>query len=140
MTRCVKAAASILSTVLMVPAFSGTASATPSSDGSPEPSCVYTLSPPQLVQVSGVTMVSATLSPLPCTSTTNPNSMTVCVRAQGDVSNGDCAFEAVPTTARVYFTPYRPGTTYESTGRGCSSVITAEGSVCSSVGPYTATL
>src|ERR1700722_647307 len=96
MTRCVTAAASVLSTALWMLGFAGTASADPSSDSSPEPSCVYTLSAPQLVQVSGVTMVTATLAPYPCTGAINPNSMTVCVKAQGDSTNGKCAFEAKP--------------------------------------------
>jgi hypothetical protein len=139
MTRCVTAAVSVLSTAVSVFGFAGTASADPSSDGSPEPSCTYTLSSPQLVQVSGVTMVTATLAPYPCSGSINPNSMTVCVKAQGDDTNGKCASEAKPIAARVYY-PYRPGTTYVSTGRGCGSVFTAEGSVCSSEGPETATL
>jgi hypothetical protein len=140
MTRCVTAAVSVLSTAALMLGFAGTASADPSSDSSPEPSCIYTLSSPQLVQVSGVTMVTATLAPYPCTGSINPNSMTVCVQAQGDDTNGKCASEAKPIAARVYFAPYRPGRTYVSTGRGCGSVFTAEGSICASVGPKTATL
>src|ERR1700686_1062194 len=139
MTRCVTAAVSVLSTAVLVLGFAGPASADPSSDASPEPSCTYTLSSPQLVQVSGVTMVTATLAPFPCTGSINPNSMTVCVKAQGDGTNGKCAFGAKPIAAQVSYASYRPGTTYVSEGRGCGSVFTAEGSVCSSVGPKTAT-
>jgi hypothetical protein len=140
MTRCVTAAVSVLSTAALMLGLAGAASADPSSDGSPEPSCIYTLTSPQLVQVSGVTMVTATLAPYPCTGLINPNSMTVCVKAQGDSTNGKCAFEAKPIPAQVYYAPYRPGTTYVSTGSGCGSVFTAEGAVCATEGPKTATL
>jgi hypothetical protein len=140
MTRCVTAAASVLSTALLMLGCAGTASADPSSGSSPAPSCVYTLSAPQLVQVSGVTMVSATLAPFPCTGSIQPNSMTVCVKAQGDSTNGKCAFQARPVAAQVYYAPYRPGTTYVSTGTGCGSVFTAEGAVCATEGPMSATL
>ncbi|GAC1398249.1 MAG: hypothetical protein NVSMB60_09050 [Mycobacterium sp.] len=140
MTRCVTAAVSVLSTALFVLGSCGAAAADPSSDGAAQPSCTYTLSSPELVQVSGVTMVSATLAPFPCTGSINPNSMTVCVKAQGDYTNGQCAFESRPVAAQVYFAPYRRGTTYVSTGRGCGSVFTAEGSICASEGPKAATL
>ena len=116
MTRCATAAASVLSTALLyVSASQAQQVRYLCSDSSPELSCVYTLSSPQLVQVSGVTMVTATLAPYPCTGAINPNSMTVCVKAQGDSTNGKCAFEAKPIPAQVYYAPYRPGTIYVST-------------------------
>ncbi len=85
-------------------------------------------------------MVTATLAPFPCTGSINPNSMTVCVSVQGDIVERRVRLEARPIPARVLFAPYRPGTTYESTGRGCGSVFSFEGAICTSVGPKTATL
>jgi hypothetical protein len=108
-------------------------------DEAGEPSCTYTLTPPQLVQVSGATMVKATLTPHPCTGSITPNSLTVCVSAQG-VDADQCGFSSEPNGAQVYFTPYRPGTAYYSEGVGCGSVFDPPGSICSTVGPFTATL
>ena len=142
MIRCPSPIVSVLSFIVVVVAAvgaAGPAAADPTDEPSPDPSCVYTLSAPELVSMSGVLMVTATLAPFPCTGSINPNSMTVCVSAQGDEAAGACGFEAKPVAARVYF-PYRPGTTYVSTGRGCGSVYTDEGSICSEVGPQTATL
>ncbi len=84
-------------------------------------------------------MVTATLSPFPCTGAINPNSMTVCIATAGDDSGGECGSEARPIAAHV-FVPYRPGATYESTGRGCGSVYGALATSCTTEGPLTATL
>jgi len=140
MIRCLTPIVSVLSSIAVAVGVAGTAAAEPRDEPSPDPSCVYTLSAPELVSTSGVLMVTATLAPFPCTGSINPNSMTVCVSVQGDSSNGKCVLEAKPIPARVLFAPYRPGTTYESTGRGCGSVFTFEGAICTSVGPKTATL
>lgn len=115
------------------------ATASPPPDGADQPSCVYTLSPAQLVDVSGTTMVMATLTPYPCTGSINPNSLTVCVTPEQNPSAGTCGFSAVPSMAEV-FVPYKPGTTYLVKGTGCGSVYTTQGSICSTVGPFTVTL
>jgi hypothetical protein len=86
-----------------------------------------------------VTMVTATLSPFPCTDGINPNSMTVCVTTAGDGSGGRCGSEARPIAAQV-FVPYRPGATYQSTGRGCGSVFGTVATSCKTEGPKVATL
>ena len=142
MIRCPSPIVSVLSFIVVVAAVgaAGPAAADPRNEPSPDPSCVYTLSAPELVSMSGVLMVTATLAPLPCTGSINPNSMTVCVSMQGESSDGQCVQESKPIPARVLFAPYRPGMTYESTGRGCGSVFTLEGAICTSVGPKTATL
>jgi hypothetical protein len=140
MLRCLRVLAGVLLAVLYSMSSAASSSALPPGDPAPPASCVYTLSPPRLAQVSGVTMVTATLTPFPCTGSINPNSITVCLSAQGDDDNAKCAFEARPIPAQVYWSAYRPGTTYVSSGQGCGSVFTAEGSVCSSVAPKSATL
>jgi hypothetical protein len=136
MIRCLAAAVGSCAVTLAGLGFAPTAAAAPPSDG---PSCVYTLSRPQVVSVSGTAMVTATLKPYPCTGEINPNSLTVCVNPQGSSSPGHCGFSAVPSMAQV-FVPYKPGTTYVTTGTGCGSVYTTQGSICSTLGPVTTTL
>ncbi len=115
------------------------ASASPGSDETAQPSCVYTLSAPQVIQVSGTAMVTATLTPYPCTGSISPNSMTVCLQAEQRPAAGKCGFSAVPDYAEV-FVPYEPGMTYVSKGTGCGSVYTTQGTLCASVGPYSTSL
>jgi hypothetical protein len=134
MNRCLAAVVSSLAITLAGLACAATANADPTPDVVEEPSCVYTLSTPQVVQVSGVAMVTATLTPYPCTGSINPNSMTVCLEAEQNPSAGKCGFSAVPDFAEV-FVPYKPGTTYISKGTGCGSVYTTQGSLCATVGP-----
>lgn len=121
--------------------FAGLASAVPAS-ATPSPgeaSCVYTLSRPQVVAVSGVPMVMATLAPFPCTGSINPNYLSVCLNPQGTPSAGNCGFSANPSFAQV-FVPYKPGTTYVSTGTGCGTVFTPQPAICSTAVPISATL
>jgi hypothetical protein len=117
----------------------GEAQAAPPTDGD-RASCVYTLSKPFLVTVSGRQMVSATLDGLPCTGSILPNSKTVCVQLQGSSSAPLCKYEPGYNIAQVYFAPYRAGGTYVSTGTGCGSVRPTFVSVCATQGPFTATL
>lgn len=116
-----------------------TAAAAPPADAPGERSCVYTLSTPQLVQVSGSTMVTAKLTPYPCVGSITPNYLNVCLKPEPSTSTGTCGFSSVPSFAEV-FVPYKPGTTYVATGTGCGSVYTPEGSICATVGPSSTTL
>jgi hypothetical protein len=115
------------------------AHAAPTGDDS-EPSCVYTLSTPFVVEVSGVKMVSATLKALPCTGDILPNTQTVCVELKGGGVAPQCQHKAGYATAQVYFAPYRAGSTYVSTGTGCGSIGPMFVSRCATQGPYAATL
>jgi hypothetical protein len=115
------------------------ARATPTDDQQPA-SCVFTLSKPFLVSVSGVTMVSATLKSLPCTGDILPNSQNVCVELQGSGAPSQCDLQNGYTMAQVYFAPYRPGATYVSTGTGCGATGAMMLSVCATQGPFSATL
>jgi hypothetical protein len=139
MIRCLAVVVGSLTTALACIGFAATAAASPPSDGADSPSCVYTMSTPQVVSVSGVAMVTATLKPFPCTGHINPNSLTICIAVQGSSAAPQCAFKAVPEVAEVYV-PYKPGTTYVATGTGCGSVFTAQGAICASVGPKSTTL
>jgi hypothetical protein len=117
----------------------GVAQAAPPTDGD-QPSCVYTLSKPYVVEVSGRQMVSATLDALPCTGSILPNSKTVCVQLQGSDGPPLCKYEPGYNIAQVYFAPYRPGSTYVSTGTGCGAARPTFVSVCTTQGPVSATL
>jgi hypothetical protein len=82
--------------------------------------CSFTLSPPQVVQVSGADMVTATLTPAGCGGPFRPYLSVVCV--QDVASTAHCSQAREADTAQVYV-PYRAGATYTSTGRGLGAVF-----------------
>ncbi len=107
----------------------------------PAPPCSFTLSPPHLVQVSGANMVTATLAPAGCRMPARPYLSVACLQLQGNDSADQCMQAKGPDTAQVYYTPYRPGATYVSTGRGCASLVqNLPDWNCQMLGPYIATL
>jgi hypothetical protein len=142
-SRIVPLVATMMCLTAFVPA--GITRANPPTDHE-EPSCSFTLSLPYVIQVSGANMVTATLTPYPCTGLMGPNEQTVCVSAKSIGVAGQCKSVSTPSTAQVYVAPYRPGVTYMSNGKGCAAVYdradpAAQGSsVCKTIGPYTATL
>ena len=105
----------------------------------PPPPCSYTLSPPEVVQLSGTNMVTATLTPAACDQS-DSYLLVACVQLQGSDGPGQCAQGQGILPAQVYYQPYRPGATYISTGRGCSLKGNPPQPVCSPTGPFTATL
>ena len=106
----------------------------------PPAPCSYTLSPPEVVQVGGNSMVTTTVTPSACGFPGRPGQAVACVQPQGD-SVISCMQGTGEDPAQVY-APYRPGQTYVSTGRGCG----AWGGImeltpnCQILGPLTATL
>jgi hypothetical protein len=104
-----------------------------------QPSCEYTLSPPQIVQLSGTNVVTATLSPAAC-DRSNAYLTVACVQLQGSDGPGQCAQQNGNLTAQVFYQPYRPGATYVATGRGCATTGNPPQPVCRPMGPLTATL
>ena len=124
-------------TAAAVLAFGGTAAV---ARGEPSaPPCSYTLSPPQVAQLSGTNVVTATLTPGACDES-DTYLLVACVQLQGSDGPGQCAQGQGILPAQVYFQPYRPGATYISTGRGCSSKGNPPQPVCRPTGPLTATL
>jgi hypothetical protein len=101
------------------------------------PTCTYNLSPPQVVDVSGTSMVTATLSPGAC-DRSNVYLSVACVQLQGSPEPAKCEQNNGVLTAQVFYAPYRPGGTYVSTGRGCASTGNPPQPVCTPVGPVTA--
>jgi len=117
--------------------FAGTAGVA-NAEPSPPP-CSYTLSPPQVVQLSGTNVVTATLSPAGCDRSTAYLSV-ACVQLQGSDGPGQCQQNNGILPAQVFFQPYRPGATYISTGRGCALTGNPPRPFCQPTGPFTATL
>ncbi|MBX7455099.1 hypothetical protein GR927_44560 [Mycolicibacterium sp. 3033] len=107
--------------------------------GPQEGSCDYALSAPTLVTVSGTTMVTATVSPRACTGAVTFQTV-ACVAMAGDSGPGHCSQGRGILPAQVYLEPYRPGTTYTATGRGCASAGNPPQASCRETGPLTATL
>lgn len=105
----------------------------------PPPPCAFSLSPPQLVQVSGTDMVTATLAPAECKTPATPMLSVACLQLQGSATAPRCAQVGGPGTARVY-APYRAGSTYVSTGRGCATTVRPPASICQTTGPTAVTL
>ena len=101
--------------------------------------CSYTLSPPQVMQLSGTNVVTATLSPAACDHSVAYQSV-ACVQLQGSDGPGQCAQQNGILTAQVFYQPYRPGATYVATGKGCATTGNPPQPVCQPMGPLTATL
>jgi len=100
--------------------------------------CSFTLSPPQVVQVDGADMVTATVTPAGCAGAFRPRSSVVCV--QGADATNQCSQGRDAGTAQV-FTPYRPGASYTATGRGLGTLFNdASEPSWQLLGPITAVL
>ena len=106
----------------------------------PPPPCSYTLSPPEVVQVGGASMVTATVAPAVCGFPGNPRQGVACLQRQGGQSPVQCTQGRGEEAAQVY-APYSPGT-YVSTGRGCGgwAGINEPAPDCQLLGPITAAL
>jgi hypothetical protein len=118
--------------------FAGAAGVAGAEPAPPLP-CSYTLSPPHVVQLSGTNMVTATLTPAACDQS-DSYLLVACVQLQGSDGPGQCAQGQGILPAQVFYQPYRPGSTYISTGRGCSSKGNPPQPFCRPTGPLTATL
>ena len=127
----------IVLTAAVALAFGGTA-AVASASPSPPP-CSYTLSPPQVVQLSSTNAVTATFSPAGRNRSTAYLTV-ACAQLQGSDGPGQCQQDSGILTAQVFYQPYRPGATDVSTGRGCATTGNPPQPVCQPTGPLTATL
>jgi hypothetical protein len=101
--------------------------------------CDYTLSPPHVVQVSGTSVVTATLSAAGCDQA-NVYLSVACIQLEGSDGPGKCEQNNGILAAQVYYAPYRPGATYVATGRGCATTGNPPQPFCQPVGPLTSTL
>ena len=104
----------------------------------PPSPCGFTISPPQVVQVGGVSKVTATVSSVVCGPAASPYQAVACVELAGQ-QGGSCMQGT--DTAQVFFEPYNPGATYISRGRGCGIIVpTLPADNCQLLGPVSATL
>ncbi|BBZ15584.1 hypothetical protein [Mycobacterium branderi] len=133
------AALRMLVAIACIAGFSaGVAHASPSG-GDSAGQCSFVLTPPKVVQVSGLNLVLATLHPGPCTMEASPNSSVVCLSVAGESSQGECASKNGPDEARVRY-PYQPGATYIVRALGCASIYQPPYTLCQSFGPSQYTL
>jgi hypothetical protein len=105
----------------------------------PPPTCTYTLSAPQVVDVSGTQMVTATISPGAC-ERSNVFLSVACLQRQGSPEAPKCESNNGMLPAQVFYAPYQPGATYVSTGKGCANTGNPPQPVCTPVGPFTETI
>ena len=118
----------------------GMAGITPVAGAEPgPPPCTYTLSPPHVVDLSGTSVVTATVSPAACDQSMTFQ-MVACVQLQGSSDAEQCALGQGILPAQVFYQPYRPGATYIATGRGCASKGNPPQPFCQPRGPLVATL
>lgn len=135
MNRSVVVLAGTLTLALSSLAGPGGAHAAPPPPGTP---CSFTLSPPQVVPVSGADMVTATLTPEGCIAPFTPRISVVCVQRAD--APAQCTQARDSATAAVYV-PYQPGATYTSTGRGLGALFNdASEPNWALLGPFTAAL
>ena len=116
----------------------GVAHASPSDDDGTG-QCTFVLSQPKVVQISGLSLVSATMRPGPCTIHATPNLSVVCLSATGSGTQGECASKNGQEPAEVRY-PYQPGTTYVVRGQGCASTFVPPYTLCQDFGPTQITL
>jgi hypothetical protein len=105
----------------------------------PPSPCGFTLSPPQVVQVDGASLVTATVTSVVCGVAASPYQSVACVELAGQ-QGGSC-MQGTDTAQAYYSQPYQPGATYTSRGRGCGIIVpTLPADNCQILGPITATL
>jgi disulfide bond formation protein DsbB len=126
----------LMAAIAVYPA--GVAQASPSGDDGTG-QCSFILTQPKVVQVSGLTLVSATLRPGPCTMHASPNSSVVCLSVAGGGMQGECASKNGPDPAEVRY-PYQPGSTYVLRAQGCASTFVPPYTLCQDFGPSQTTL
>lgn len=107
----------------------------------PPPPCSFTLSPPQVVHVSGLDMVAATVAPDVCGPPAVPAQSVACLQMQAGDQVTRCYPSDQSGSAQAFFEPYVPGATYVATGRGCAAWIgQSPAPECQILGPQSATL
>jgi hypothetical protein len=111
----------------------GIAHASPSDDDGTG-QCTFVLSQPKVIQFSGMSLVSATMRPGPCTIHATPNLSVVCLSVAGSGTQGECASKNGQDPAEVRY-PYQPGVTYIVKGQGCASTFVPPYTLCQDFGP-----
>ncbi|BBY18341.1 hypothetical protein [Mycolicibacterium litorale] len=106
----------------------------------PSPPCTFTLSNPVVVPDAGAPAVAATLQPVECGWSAEPDYTVACLQITGNPAT-TCVQSRGRDGARVVYSPYVPGTSYTATGRGCGRWVgQPPAPLCQHLGPYTAML
>ncbi|MGE0220337.1 hypothetical protein [Mycolicibacterium sp.] len=126
----------VLSTTTLI---LGASAAVAAAEPAAPQSCNYRLSAPSVVNVAGTDMVTATITPAACDSAVTFQTV-ACIQMADNSGPGRCAEGRGILPGQVFFQPYRPGTTYTATGRGCATTGNPPQKVCQESGPVTATL
>jgi hypothetical protein len=113
----------------------------PTAGAEPFPPCGFQISPPEIIQVEGVSVVTTTVSPDVCLTPPAGLSQNVaCIQLEGGNTGQTCAQSRDTGVAQVYV-PLVPGSTYTASGRGCprweGQYISQD---CQILGPVSATL
>ncbi|MDT5410329.1 MAG: hypothetical protein QOG14_2549 [Mycobacterium sp.] len=126
----------LIAFIAVLPA--GVALASPSDDDGTG-QCTFVLSQPKVIQLSGMSLVSATMRPGPCTMHAAPNMSVVCLSVVGSGTQGECGSKNGQDPAEVRY-PYQPGATYILKGQGCASLFVPPYTLCQDFGPTQITL
>jgi hypothetical protein len=126
----------LIAFIAVLPA--GVALASPSDDDGTG-QCTFVLSQPKVIQLSGMSLVSATMRPGPCTMHATPNMSVVCLSVVGSGTQGECGSKNGQDPAEVRY-PYQPGATYILKGQGCASLFVPPYTLCQDFGPTQITL
>jgi len=109
-----------------------------SADPWPPSPCGFSITPPEVVQVDGVSKVTATVTSQVCGVAASPYKSVACVSLLGPDANTACMQGT--DTAQAYY-DYKPGATYTSSGRGCGIIVpTLPADNCQILGPVQVTL
>ena len=130
----VRALAAAAVTALAFGSPAAVAGAEPASGG-----CNYTLTPLRVVNVSGVDMVTTSITIGACDRAVTYQTV-ACIQMAGASGPGQCVQSPGIVPAQVYYQPYQPGATYTATGRGCASKGNPPQRYCQESGPVTASL
>lgn len=101
--------------------------------------CAFVLTPPTVVQISGVRFATATMEPGVCELEVLPNSSVVCLSIEGEDSAGQCASNSGRRPAILHYT-YKQGATYVVKGQGCADIFKPPYTICQNYGPSRVTL
>lgn len=124
----------VAATTLVLGATSAVAGAQPAPSA-----CNYHLTAPTVVNISGTDMVTVTVSPGTCDGAVTTQTV-ACIQMAGASGPAQCSRGNGIKPAQVFFQPYRPGTVYTATGRGCAAKGNPPQTYCQEDGPITATL
>ena len=138
MARCLIVLRMVMALAVIAICSAGVSHTSPSGGEATE-QCSFVLTPPKVVQVSGVSQVLVTMHPGPCTIRAVPNSQVVCLSIAGDGSPGHCASVNGQNPVLSYYA-YRPGATYVVKAQGCVNTITPPYTLCQNFGPSQTTL